>query len=144
MNDAELTSLLLDYVNHEESSMAVAAIKSLGKLKPEGAIDLLVSLLDSVKETDRLIACCRALGKIADPAGIEPLAKLMVPGSFFTFRKRKSSLVRASAAFALAQIPHHRVGEVLSLYLADRNPRVRRSAQDYLKTPKPSSPDGDD
>jgi HEAT repeat protein len=143
MNNEELTSLLLEYADHEDSSMAVAAIKSLGKLKPEGAIELLVSLIDSVKETERLIACCRALGKIADPATIELLAKLMVPGSFFTFRKRKSSMVRATAAFALTQIPHHRVGEVLFLYLEDRDPRVRRSAQNYFKTIKPSSPDVD-
>lgn len=144
MNDEELTSLLLDYANHEDSSMAMAAIKSLGKLKPSGTIDLLASLLNSVKETERLIACCRALGQIADPAGIEPLAELMVPGSFFTFRKRKNPLVRATAAFALAQIPHPRVAEVFSLYLEDRDPRVRQSARDYLKTLKSSPPDGDD
>lgn len=143
LDDSELTSLLLDYANHEDSSMAVAAIKSLGKLKPEGATDLLVSLLDSVKETERLIACCRALGKIANPAGIEALAKLMVTGSFFRFRKRKSSLVRATAAFALTQIPHHKVAEVLSLYRGDSDLRVRRIVQDYLKTFKPSSPGGD-
>jgi HEAT repeat protein len=143
-NDAELTSLLLEYAKHEDSGMAVAAIKSLGKLKTAGAVDLLVSMLDSAKEAERLIACCRALGQIADPAGIEPLAKVMVPGGFFTFRKRKSSLVRATAAFALAQIPHPRVTEVLSLYVEDRDPRVRQSARDYLKTLQSSPPDGDD
>jgi len=144
LNDAELTSLLLEYANHEDSSMAVTAIKSLGKLKPAGTIDLLVSLLHSAKETERLIACCRALGQIADPACIEPLAKVMVPGGFFTLRKRKSSLIRATAAFALAQIPHPRVTEVLSLYVEDRDPRVRQSARDYLKTLKSSTSDGDD
>jgi HEAT repeat protein len=68
----------------------------------------------------------------------------MVPGGFFTLRKRKSSLIRATAAFALAQIPHPRVAEVLSLYVEDRDPRVRQSARDYLKTLKSSPPDGDD
>jgi HEAT repeat protein len=144
LNDAEMTSLLLEYANHEDSGMAMAAIKSLGKLKPAGAVDLLVSMLDSAKEAERLIACCRALGQIADPAGIEPLAKVMVPEGFLTFRKRKSSLVRATAAFALAQIPHPRVTEVLSLYVEDRDPRVRQSARDYLKTLKSFPPDGDD
>ena len=104
LNDAELTSLLLEYADHEDSSMAVAAIKSLGKLKPAGAVDLLVSLLDSAKETERLIACCRALGQIADPSGIEPLANVMVNGGFFTFRKRKSSLVRALSALPLKPV----------------------------------------
>jgi len=142
INDAELTSLLFDYAIHEDSSMAIAAIKYLGKLNPAGTMDLLVSLLNSVKEIDRLIACCRALGQIADPAGIEPLAKLMVTRSFFTFRKRKNPLLRATAAFALAQISHPRVAEVFSLYLEDRDPRVRQSARDYLKILESSQPDG--
>jgi len=144
LKDTELSSLVLEYANHEDSSMAVAAIKSLGKLKPTGTVDLLVSLLDSAKETERLIACCRALGQIADPASIEPLAKVMVNGGFFTFRKRKATLVRAAAAFALTQIHHPRVSEVLSLYVEDRDPRVRQSARDYLKTIESSTPDGDD
>jgi len=134
MNDAGLTSILLDYSINEDSSIAIAAIKSLGKLKPAGTIDFLVSQLNSVKETERLIACCRALGQIADPAGIQPLAKLMAPGRFFKFRKRKNPLVRATAAYALSQISHPRVAEVFSLYLEDRDPRVRQSARDYLKT----------
>jgi len=134
MNDAGLTSILLDYSINEDSSIAIAAIKSLGKLKPAGTIDFLVSQLNSVKETERLIACCRALGQIADPAGIQPLAKLMAPGRFFKFRKRKNPLVRATAAYALSQISHPRVAEVFSLYLEDRDPRVRQSSRDYLKT----------
>ena len=134
MNDEVLTSLLLDYAIHENSSIAMAAIKSLGRLKPKGSIELLSSLINSAKDAKRLIACCRALGQIADPAGIEPLAKLMVPGSFFTSRKRKNPLVRATAAFALAQISHPRVAEVFFLYQEDRDPRVRQSARDYLKT----------
>ena len=121
LNDAELTSLLLEYANHEDSSMAVAAIKSLGKLKPRGFSRAACFSARFSKETERLIACCRALGQIADPASIEPLAKVMVPGGFFTLRKRKSSLIRATAAFALAQIPHPQVTEVLSLYVEDRD-----------------------
>ncbi|UCE83195.1 MAG: diguanylate cyclase [Deltaproteobacteria bacterium] len=130
LNDAEVTSLLLDYANHDDPSTAVAAIKALGKIKPAGATDALVALLDSAKETERLIACCRALGQIADPATIEPLAKMLAPGGFLSLRKKRSNLVRATAAFALAQIPDPRVAEILAPYLEDRDPRVRRIAQD--------------
>ena len=129
LHDAQVTSLLFDYANHEDPKMAVIAIKSLGKVKPAGAVDVLLSLLESSKEVERLIACCRALGQIADPAAIEPLAKMLFPGSILSLRKRRSAAIRAAAAFALAQIPHPRVSEVLAPYADDRDPRVRQIAR---------------
>ena len=142
LNDERLTSLLLNYAKHEDSTMAVAAIKSLGKIKATGAVDALVSLLDSAKETERLIACCRALGQIADPASIEPLAKIMAPEGFFSFRKKRSSLVRATGAFALAQISHPQAVEVLAGYVDDREWRVRQTARDVVNGQNASSPAG--
>jgi len=133
LNDTRVTSLLFDYANHEDPKMAVIAIKSLGKIKPAGAVDVLISLLESSKEVERLIACCRALGQIADPAAIEPLAKMLSPGSILSLRKRKSSAVRAAAAFALAQVPHARVSEVLAPYVDDRDPRVRQIARSQVE-----------
>ncbi|MGD8688038.1 MAG: HEAT repeat domain-containing protein, partial [Syntrophobacterales bacterium] len=133
LNDPQLTSLLLDYANHEDPKMAVVAIKSLGKLKPAGAVDVLVSLLESSKETERLIACCRALGQIADPAAIEPLATMLAPGGFLSLRKKQSSAVRAAAGFALAQISDPRVVETLAPYVDDRDPRIRQVARSLVK-----------
>ncbi|MGD9081959.1 MAG: diguanylate cyclase [Desulfobacterales bacterium] len=132
LNNEDVISLLLDYASQEDQSMAVFAIKSLGKLKSTGVVDALVSLMDSTQDTERLIACCRVLGKIADPAGIEPLAKIMAPGGFFSFRKKKNTRVRATAAFALSQIDHPKVTEVLALYVEDRDPRIRQIARDQL------------
>jgi HEAT repeat protein len=109
--------------------MAVVAIKSLGKLKPAGAADVLISLLESSTELERLIASCRALGQIADPAAIEPLAKMLSPGGILSLRKKRSSAVRAAAAFALAQIPDERVSEILAPYADDRDPRIRQIAK---------------
>ena len=129
LNDAQATSLLFDYANHEDPKMAIIAIKSLGKIKPAGTVDFLLSLLESSKEVERLIACCRALGQLADPAAIEPLAKILSPGSILSLRKRRSSAIRAAAAYALAQIPHTRVSEVLAPYADDRDPRVRQIAR---------------
>lgn len=133
LNDPRLTSLLLDYANHEDPKMAVVAIKSLGKLKPAGTIDVLVSLLESSKEIERLIACCRALGQIADPVAIEPLAKMLAPGGFLSLRKKQSSAVRAAAGFALAQISDPRVVEALAPYVDDRDPRIRQVARALVK-----------
>lgn len=140
LNDEEVTLLLLDYANHEDIGLAMVAIESLGKLKSAGAVDGLVSLLESTKETERLVACCKALGRIADPGGIEPLAKIIAPVSFLSLRKKQSSIARATAAFALTQISHPRAAEVLDLYVEDRDPRVRRAALKKMNTPKPSSP----
>ena len=144
LNDEEVTLLLLDYANHEDIGLAMVAIESLGKLKSAGAVDGLVSLLESTKETERLVACCKALGRIADPGGIEPLAKILAPVSFLSLRKKQSSTARATAAFALTQISHPRAAEVLDLYVEDRDPRVRRAALNKMNTPKPSSHAKDD
>jgi HEAT repeat protein len=132
LNDERLTPLLIDYAKHRDSTIAIAAIKSLGKIKPAGAIGVLVSLLDSVTETDRVVAACRALGQIADPASIEPLGKVLVPIGFFSFRKAKNPLVRATAALALAQMPNPRVTEILSAYLQDSDWRIRQTAQEIV------------
>ncbi len=133
LNDPRLTSLLLDYANHQDPKMAVVAIKSLGKLKPAGAVDVLVSLLESSKEIERLIACCRALGQIADPTAIEPLAKMLAPGGLLSLRKKQSSAVRAAAGFALAQISDPRVVEALAPYVDDLDPRIRQVARALVK-----------
>ena len=139
LNNEDVTSLLLDYANQEDQSMAVFAIKSLGKLKRTGVVEALVSMMDSTQDSERLIACCRVLGQIADPASIESLANIITPGVFFTFRKRKNALVRATAAFALTQIDHPKVAEVLALYVEDRDPRVRQIARDHVNLQNSSS-----
>ncbi|MCH7646742.1 MAG: HEAT repeat domain-containing protein [Nitrospinae bacterium] len=141
LNDERLTPLLVDYANHRDSTISIAAIKSLGKIKPAGAVGVLVSLLDSAKETDRVVAACRALGQIADPASIEPLAKVIAPIGFLSFQKPKNPLVRATAAFALAQIPDPRVTEILSTHLQDKDWRIRQTAHEIVNGQDPSFPD---
>ena len=139
LDNEDVTSLLLDYANQEDQSMSVFAIKSLGKLKSTGVVDALASLMDSTQDTERLIACCKVLGQIADPSGIEPLAKIMTPGGFLSFRKKKNSRVRATAAFALAQIDHPKVAEILARYVKDRDPRIRQIARDQVNPENSSS-----
>jgi len=139
LNNEDVTSLLLDYANQEDQSMSVFAIKSLGKLKSTGVVDALISLMRSTQDTERLTACCRVLGQLSDPAAIEPLAKIMAPRGFLSFRKKRNTRVRATAAFALAQIDHPKVAEVLTLYVEDRDPRVRQIAQDQVNPQNSSS-----
>ncbi len=131
-NDECLTSLLVDRTSHKDPTVATEAMKYLGKIKPAGAAEVLVSLLESAQDEQRVIASCRALGLIADPVSIEPLAQILAPRSFFSFHKKKSPLVRATAAFALAQISHPRVAEVLARHLEDDDSRVRQAARDVV------------
>ena len=102
-------------------------------------MEVLISLLDSCKESERLIACCQALGRIGDPASIEPLAQIMIPRRFFSLRTKRDPRVRASAAFALTQIAHPRVVEILTTYLEDSDSRIRQIAHDAVSSENSSS-----
>ncbi|MCZ6484860.1 MAG: HEAT repeat domain-containing protein, partial [Acidobacteria bacterium] len=120
---------------HPDVTVAVAAVRSLGRVKPAGAVGVLVSLINSAWEKERVISACQALGKIADPAGIEPLAQLMAPRGLFWRQRRRSPLVRAAAASALAQISHPKVAKVLARHLDDNDSRVRQIAHDIVNRP---------
>ncbi|MBW2038150.1 MAG: diguanylate cyclase [Deltaproteobacteria bacterium] len=139
MNNDQVIKLLLDYVNSQDVGLAVDAIECLGKLKSGAAVKILASVLKSAKEQKRLVACCRALGQIADPAGIEPLTEVLAPRGLFFFRKRPNADLRATAASALAEIYHSRVVELLSCLVNDRDPRVREIARTRV-TNKTASP----
>ena len=68
-HDEHLISLLFDYVKHPDSTVAVAAVRSLGRIKPAGAVDMLVSLIDSALEKERVMAACQALGEDSRSGG---------------------------------------------------------------------------
>jgi HEAT repeat protein len=139
LNDSQVVNLILDYAKGPETDLALEAIECLGRLRPAAAVNGLVSLLRSSKEKERIIACCRALGQIADPASIDPLAKTLAPKGFL-FRRKKKADIRAAAIFALGQISHPQVAKILALYRADPDPRVREIARTHESSGKPSSP----
>jgi diguanylate cyclase (GGDEF)-like protein len=140
LNDNEALDLLREYARHKEPEMATAAIKSLGRLKLPTVVSELLSILNSTKDADRLIACCRALGQISDPVSIEPLTKLLASKGALFARKRRSTQVRGAAAFALGQISHPRATEALTLYVNDPDPMIRKIAEAVLRnaTPPPN------
>ncbi len=139
LNDSQVVNLMMEYAKGPELQLAVEAIECLGRLKPAAAVNGLVSLLGRSKEKERLIACCRALGQIADPATIEPLAKTLAQKGFISRRKRRAD-IRAAAIFALGQISHPQVAKVLALYREDPDPRVREIARTRDTSGKLSSP----
>ncbi len=133
LNDKEVWTLLMNHTTSEETGLATGAIKCLGKLKPPGASEQLVSLLNSTKETERAIACCQALGQISDTGSIEALARVLAAKGFLFFGKRWNAQVRAAAAFALRQMPRARVAQVLRPLSQDRDPRVRQIAKSFAR-----------
>jgi diguanylate cyclase (GGDEF)-like protein len=139
LNDEQVLELLLDFAQNEELSLAITAIKYLGKFKSTRVVNLLVSLLDSDKEQEKLVACCRSLGQIADPSAIDHLAKILAPPRRLFRRKKHNPLLRATAAFALAEIAHPRAAEVLGPFAEDSDPRVREIARARVSAKRPSS-----
>jgi HEAT repeat protein len=132
LNDSQAVELLLDNARGDDPRLALESIECLGKLKPAAAVGCLISLLENHKKTDRLIACCRALGQIADPTSIEPLSKILTRKGFWSRFKRGKAEARATAAFALGQISHPRAAKVLASLKNDYDPRVREAAQKSL------------
>ena len=140
LSDSHSVSLLMEYSIHENPSIAKAAIHTLGQLRNPAATEALINLLKNIKETDRLIVCCRALGKQADPAAIQPLYSILARKGFFSVLKKKSSSLRASAAYALAQIPDTQAADLLASHLDDRDRGIRRIARAGAKQSEAAVP----
>jgi HEAT repeat protein len=141
LNNSQVVELLLDYARSENPGLAADAIKCLGKLKPQGAIEVIASLLNGTNDTKLMTACCQALGQIGEPACVEPLLNILKGKRSLFRRKRRSPQVRSTAAFAMAQIPHPRIPELLAPFVEDRDLRVREIARSrvYSGSPPPST-----
>ncbi|MCH7566090.1 MAG: HEAT repeat domain-containing protein, partial [Nitrospirae bacterium] len=133
LDDKAVAPLLMEFAASFDSAVAIGAIKCLGKLKPEGATELLVSVLTSTKETEKAVACCQALGQIEDPNSIESLAKILGQKGLFLVTKRWNGEVRGAAAYALRQIPDSRVAKGLKPLANDRDTRVKQVARTFVK-----------
>jgi len=138
LNDDQAGRLLLEQIENGNLEVAISAIRFLGKLRPTNASEKLVSLLQTAKNENLLVACCQSLGLIGDAESIDPLAKLLAPKGLFR-RKRQSAEVRATAALALSQIDHPRVVQILSGYADDNDPRVKQIANS-VKLPPSTHP----
>jgi diguanylate cyclase (GGDEF)-like protein len=139
LNNPQVVELLLNYARGPNTGLAIDAIKYLGRLKSQAALEVLIPLLNDTHDTKLMMACCQALGQIGEPACVEPLLNLLkVKRSLFR-RKRRSPQIRATAAFALAQIPHPRVAEILALFVDDNDLRVKEIARNRAYGANPSS-----
>jgi diguanylate cyclase (GGDEF)-like protein len=135
VKDHQIAAWLLDLAHTPQLVLAAGAIKCLGSLKPSEAEANLIEILNSTKEDELRIACCRALGQIGKPTSIDPLSKILNSNGFLFFRKQHTPAVRAVAAFALQQISHPRATELLSRLVDDPDPQVREIARSRTAGP---------
>ncbi len=134
LNDDQIVEWLLEFARSQQPIIAVGAIKCLGKLNPSQVEKELITLLNSSKDESVLVACCRALGQIARPTCIEALSKVLETKRFLFFHKGNSAQVRATAAFALTQIPHSKATHHLAQLVNDRDPRICQIAQNSVQS----------
>jgi len=128
VGDDDLIEVLIPFVRDEDTNVAKGTIRSLVKLRTPTAVAAVVSILDSTKEPELAVACCQALGQIANPAGIEALRNVVSPKGFFGFGKGWTGQVRATAVLALRQIEDPRVAGILDQLAKDKDPIIRQLA----------------
>lgn len=133
LNNEDVESILLDLTESKKLDLAVAAIKHLARFSPKAALKKVLFLMKSAKEKKRLIACCQALGQIADPDCVEPLANILLFRGLLFRRKRHDSRLRSAAALALAQIQDPRIMEILAKCVEDEDSQVREIAASVLR-----------
>jgi HEAT repeat protein len=140
LNDNQTIEMLLDMVKSGQGNLAVSSVKCLAKLNPPRVDEALSALLNTTKDEELSIACCQALGQIASPSSIGPLANILAPKGLFWLRKKRSPQVRAAAAFALGQISHPKVTELLAPLVNDGDPRVQEVAKSIVQTNQSPQP----
>jgi diguanylate cyclase (GGDEF)-like protein len=132
LNNDEVIKLLLSLADSQDVSMVVEAMECLGKMEPAVAVEILTSVLRSTKESEHLVAACQALGHIADPSSVKPLAKMLGPRGSVFFRKRPHAKVRVAAAYALSNIDHPAAVAVFEHLVNDSDPQIRDIARTRL------------
>ena len=132
LNDHHTIEMLMDMIKNGQGNLAVSSVKYLAKLKPPKVDEVLNALLDTTKDEALSIACCQALGQIANPTSIQPLSNVLDPKGFFLLRKKRSPQLRAAAAFALSQIHHPQVTEVMASLINDEDPRIQEIARSVV------------
>jgi len=129
LNDKQVLELLVDFARHEDIGVAKGAIRSLANLQSLHAVGALISTLEVTKDPERAIACAQALAQLGDAVAVPVLEGVLTARRFpLLGGKRWDDQVRATAAFALAQIGGERAKRVLQKVADDADPRIRQIA----------------
>jgi len=134
LKDSRVIEWLHEFLQSPNPVLAVSAVKCLGNLRPPNVETDLIALLNSTEDVQLRVACCRALGQIANPLCADALLKLLLPQRSFIFRKNQDSRVREAAAYALGRISHPEASQSLLQFVDDRDPAVQEIARQVQDT----------
>lgn len=138
LNTDEVEKILLERAGSMKGEVAADAIKCLGSVRPQAALDKIGSLMKTAKDKERLVACCQTLGQIGDPRGIDLLEQVISLQSFLSRRKKYPSSIRVVAAVALSFIHDPRSAQILGECTRDRDPQVRQMAASLIPPSQPA------
>src|SRR3954468_15599731 len=120
LEDPRALPALLALANETHPYTRAFAVKGLAALKDRSAVPVLLPLMSS-GERSVLIETVRALGRIGDPAGAEPLLKVLRDAG-------ADPHVRLEAVGAIDGLHHPDVNDALLDVMADSSPAVRAAA----------------
>jgi len=126
LHDDSLIEVLAPFAASKDPGVVKGTIRSLAHLRSKQAAVVLASVVSTLRDPELVVACCQALGQIADPAGIEALGLVLAEKRFGFFGYRWDDQVRATAALALRQIADPQAATVLQPYSEDRDARIRQ------------------
>lgn len=132
---AEAVNILLRTLEEKDHDLRRQALVSLGAMKHPSAVPALLRIVAAkdprVRQVEIKRDAIRALGEIASPEAVAPLAALVVKRKFW-YRSRFDEL-RAAATAALGDISDPAAGEILQWATNDRSELVARAAVQALK-----------
>jgi diguanylate cyclase (GGDEF)-like protein len=134
----DVEKILLERADSMKGKVAADAIKCLGSVRPQAALEKIGALMKTAKDKDRLVACCQTLGKIGDPRGIDSLERVLSAQSFLSRRNKYLSPIRVAAAVALSFIHDPRAAQILEQCTRDRDPQVRQTAASLIHPTQPA------
>jgi diguanylate cyclase (GGDEF)-like protein len=137
LNSDEVEKILLERSDSMKGEVAADAIKCLGALRPQAALEKIGSLMKTAKDKDRLIACCQTLGRIGASEGTGLLERVLSVQSFLSRRKKYLSPIRVAATVALSFIHGPRAAQLLEQCTRDRDPQVKQTAESLMHPSQP-------
>jgi len=131
LEDKRALPVLLALAGDSNPYTRAFAVKGLGALKDRSATPAIVPLVAG-RDVSIAVEAIRALGKIGDPAGAEPLMRLL--------RERTTpEPLKVEAVVALGGMRAPGVADALVDVVGDRDPQVRAAA---LRSASAADPDG--
>ncbi len=121
-----LIPILAPFAASSDPGVVKGTIRSLAQLRSSAAAVALAEIVETLRDPELVVACCKAFGQIGDAAGIDALGTILAEKRFGFFGYRWGDQVRATAALALRQIVDPSAAVVLKPFMKDRDARIRQ------------------